>query len=154
MVLSSLSHMAGLGLPHSPYSLLFTFTDIFCKGNKDISSSSKQETGRNVLGVNLTFGIFSSSLQIFENNYDERDANINGLLIYLYNLLSSQLTYSVYGVLLALGVDSRDSSLIYNIQCSSEQVPSLMPITDFPQSHQPSVCYLYSRVSYDLSPSL
>lgn len=77
MVLSSLSHMAGLGLPHSPYFLLFTFSGVFCKGNKDISSSSKQEVSRNVLGMNLSFGIFSYSLPKFENNYYERNANVN-----------------------------------------------------------------------------
>ena len=57
------------------------------------------------------------------------------------------------------GVEFSDSSLSYNTQCSSQQVPSLMPIT--PLAHpptdlpcqQPSVCSLYLRVSYGLSPS-
>ena len=35
------------------------------------------------------------------------------------NLLSNWLTYSVYSVLLVSGVDSCDSLLIYNTQCSS-----------------------------------
>ena len=74
-----------------------------------------------------------------------------------YNLLSSQLTYGVYRVLLTSGVDSHDSSLTYNTQCSSQQVPSSMPITYFPllpPHHQLSVCSLYLRVSYSLPPSL
>ena len=46
--------------------------------------------------------------------------------------MSSYLTYSVYDVPLALGVDSHDSSLTYNTQYSSQWVPSSMPITHFP----------------------
>ena len=49
------------------------------------------------------------------------------------------------------------SSLIYHTQCSSQQVPSSMPIIHFPFSpipHQPSVCSQYLRVSYGLPPSL
>ena len=42
-------------------------------------------------------------------------------IYFKYNLLSSYLTYSVYSVLLASGVDSHDSSLIYNSQCPSQQ---------------------------------
>ena len=43
-----------------------------------------------------------------------------------------------------------------NTQCSSQQVPSSMPITHFPLSplHPPSVCFLYLRVSYGLPSSL
>ena len=73
------------------------------------------------------------------------------------NLLSSWLTRSVYSVLLVWGVDSRDSSLPCNTQCSSQQVPSSMPIPHSPPSptpHLPSVCSLYLRVSYALPPSL
>ena len=75
----------------------------------------------------------------------------------IYILLRSWLTYSVYSVLLVLGVDSRDSLLTYNTQCSSQQVPSLMPITHPPlllTPHQPSVCSQPLRVSYGLPPSL
>ena len=42
---------------------------------------------------------------------------------------SSQLTDSV---VLASGIVSRDSSLTYNTQCSSQQVPLSVPITHFP----------------------
>ena len=37
-------------------------------------------------------------------------------------------------MLLAPGVNSHDSLLPYNPQCSSQQVPSSMPITHFPLS--------------------
>ena len=60
-------------------------------------------------------------------------------------------------MLLALGVDSRDLSLTYDTQCSSQQVPSSMPITHFPLSLAPpchQVCSLYLRVSSGLPPSL
>ncbi|XP_049486074.1 polycomb group RING finger protein 3 isoform X1 [Panthera uncia] len=76
-----------------------------------------------------------------------------------YHRSDEQLTYSVYSVLLASGVDSCDSSLTYNTQCSS-QVPSSMPSPVFPSCpplyphHQPSVCSLYSGVFYGLPPSL
>ena len=58
-------------------------------------------------------------------------------------------------VLLVLGVDSHGSSLTYNTQCSSQQVPSWRPITHFPLSPaSPStLSLLYLRVSYSLSPS-
>ena len=45
----------------------------------------------------------------------------------------------------------------YNTQCSSQQMPSSMPITHFPLSpnpHQPSVFSQYLRVFYGLPPSL
>ena len=38
------------------------------------------------------------------------------MMFFKYNLLSLGPTYSVYGVLLVSGVDSRDSSLTYNTQ--------------------------------------
>ena len=81
-------------------------------------------------------------------------------LFFKYNLLSSWLTYSVYSVLLVLGVDSRDSSLTYNTQCSSQQVPSSMPITHFPSPLHPpppqltlSLFFVFKR-PYGLPPSL
>ena len=43
-----------------------------------------------------------------------------------FYLYSSKLTYSV---VLASGVEPSDSSLTYDTQCSSQQVPSVMPIT-------------------------
>ena len=45
----------------------------------------------------------------------------------------------------------------YSTQCSSQQVPSSLPITHFPLSpthHQPAVCSQYLRISYGLLPSL
>ena len=51
---------------------------------------------------------------------------------------------------MASGVESSDSSLMYDTQCSSQQ----MPITHFPHSHQSSLCSLHLRVSYGLPPSL
>lgn len=36
IVLSPLTHLAGFGLHHFPYCLLFTFSDILSKGNQDI----------------------------------------------------------------------------------------------------------------------
>ena len=46
-------------------------------------------------------------------------------------------------MLLAWGVDSHDSSLTYNTLCSSQQVPSSMPITHFPPS-PPSTLRFFS----------
>ena len=63
----------------------------------------------------------------------------------------------MYSAFLVLGVDSHGSTLTYNTQCSSQQVPSSMPTTHFPLSptpHQPSVCSRYLRVSYGPPPSL
>ena len=50
VVLSFLSHMAGFGLHHSPYSLLSIFSDVLWKGHKDTFSKSKQELGRKTWG--------------------------------------------------------------------------------------------------------
>ena len=82
-------------------------------------------------------------------------APFRGRLFFLNNLLSRYLTYNVYHVVLASRVDSCDSSLTYHTQCSSQQVPSSMPISHFlypttPHPYQPSVCSLY----FSLPPSL
>ena len=59
-------------------------------------------------------------------------------------------------MVLASGLEPIDSSPAYNPQCSSQQVPSLMPITHL--AHLPPSttlrCSLYLRVSYGLPPSL
>ena len=61
---------------------------------------------------------------------------------------------------MASGVEPSDLSLTYDTQGSSQQVPSLMPITHLAHPpcpspvQQPSGCSLYLRVSYGLSPSL
>ena len=81
------------------------------------------------------------------------------LFIFKYNLLSRWLTYTVYSVLLVLGVDSCDSLLTYNTQCSFQQVPFAMPITHFPSApptpYQPSVVFcmqespmVWANISY------
>lgn len=87
MMVSPLSHIARFGLHHSPYSLLFTFSDVLCKGNQDTSFNSKQEMGRNVLGMNLSSGIFSCIFPKFENNDYKRHANVNGFKNLLMKLL-------------------------------------------------------------------
>lgn len=73
-----LSHMCGFGLHHFPYSLLFTFSDVLHRGNQDTSLNSKQEMGRNILAMNLSFGIFSYIFPKFENNDYKKDASGTG----------------------------------------------------------------------------
>ena len=73
-----------------------------------------------------------------------------------FNLHPSQLAYSATTI---SGLESSDSSPLYNTQCPSQQVSSLMPPARLahPPSHSPSsnpVCSLYLRVSSVLSPSL
>ena len=51
---------------------------------------------------------------------------IQGYFFFNFYLYSSQLTYSA---ILVSGVEFSDSSLTYNTQCSSQQVPSLIPIS-------------------------
>ena len=63
---------------------------------------------------------------------------------HLFIYFSSYLTCSV---ILASGVKPSDSSLTCNTQCSSQQVPSSMPITHFPHlpsSPPPSTLSLFS----------
>ena len=66
-------------------------------------------------------------------------------------LFKFKLTYSVA---LVSGVEPENSSLTYNTQCSSQQVPSLMPITHLPQppptSLPATLSSLCLRVSYGL----
>lgn len=54
---------------------------------KDTSSNSKQKMERQVLGMNLSFGIVSYILPKFENDYNKRDADVNGFKKLLMNLL-------------------------------------------------------------------
>ena len=72
-----------------------------------------------------------------------------------FNLI--QLTYTV---LLVSEVEFSDLPLAYNTQCSSLNVPFLLPISQLPHPHnlpplqQASVCFLQLRISYGLPPFL
>ena len=55
------------------------------------------------------------------------------MLVLLKDFFPSQVviysSYLTYSVILVSGVEFRDLSLAYNTRCSSQQVPSLIPIT-------------------------
>lgn len=88
-VVSSVTWL-GLASCHSPYSLLFTSSDVLYKGNQGTSSNSKQEMGRNILGMNFSFGIFLHILLKFENTDCKRNINVNGFKELWWNCLLLQ----------------------------------------------------------------
>ena len=88
-------------------------------------------------------------LSIYPKGMKQRKWNQDLFLKFKFKLLS-------YSIVLVSGLEFSDSSLTYNTGCSSQQVPSLIPVTHLAHSphppllQQPSV-YSNYKVSYNLS---
>ena len=71
-------------------------------------------------------------------------------LIYFLKFLFKFQLVNIQCMLIS-GIECNHPSLTYNSQCSSQKVPSSIPITHPRLPHQPSVCSQFLKVSYVLA---